>query len=104
MSDTLMATYQRLPVSFQRGEGAWLWDEHGKRYLDALSGIAVCGLGHAHPAVKEALCRQAGELIHTSNLYNITLQEQLSDKLIALSGMERAFFCQLRRRGQRGSD
>ncbi|MES9855835.1 MAG: aspartate aminotransferase family protein [Sedimenticola sp.] len=92
MSDTLMATYQRLPVSFQRGEGAWLWDEHGKRYLDALSGIAVCGLGHAHPAVKEALCRQAGELIHTSNLYNITLQEQLSDKLIALSGMERAFF------------
>ncbi|MES9906502.1 MAG: aspartate aminotransferase family protein [Sedimenticola sp.] len=92
MSDTLMATYKRLPVSFQRGEGAWLWDDNGKRYLDALSGIAVCGLGHAHPAVKEALCRQAGELIHTSNLYNITLQEQLSDRLIALSGMERAFF------------
>ncbi|MEJ1405088.1 MAG: aspartate aminotransferase family protein [Candidatus Sedimenticola sp. (ex Thyasira tokunagai)] len=92
MSDTLMATYKRLPVSFQRGEGAWLWDDNGKRYLDALSGIAVCGLGHAHPAVKEALCRQSGELIHTSNLYNITLQEQLSEKLMALSGMERAFF------------
>lgn len=92
MSDALMATYRRLPVSFQRGEGAWLWDSDGKRYLDALSGIAVCGLGHAHPAVKEAICRQAGELIHTSNIYNITLQEQLGEKLAALSGMDRIFF------------
>ena len=92
MTDTLMATYQRLPVSFQRGEGAWLWDDNGKRYLDALSGIAVCGLGHAHPAIKEALCRQAGELIHTSNLYHIPLQEALGDRLTALSGMERVFF------------
>jgi acetylornithine aminotransferase len=66
MSDALMTTYQRLPVSFVRGEGAWLWDAAGKRYLDALSGIAVCGLGHAHPKVAAALCRQAGELIHTS--------------------------------------
>lgn len=92
MSDALMATYRRLPVSFQRGEGAWLWDNDGKRYLDALSGIAVCGLGHAHPAVKEALCRQAGELIHTSNLYNIALQERLGEKLAELSGMDRVFF------------
>ncbi len=92
MSDALMATYRRLPVSFQRGEGAWLWDSGGKRYLDALSGIAVCGLGHAHPAVKEAICRQAGELIHTSNIYNITLQEQLGEKLAALSSMDRIFF------------
>ncbi|MEE9357939.1 aspartate aminotransferase family protein [Candidatus Vondammii sp. HM_W22] len=92
MSDALMATYRRLPVSFQRGEGAWLWDSDGKRYLDALSGIAVCGLGHAHPAVKEAICRQAGELIHTSNIYNITLQEQLGEKLAALSSMDRIFF------------
>ena len=66
-----MATYRRLPVTFTHGEGAWLWDDAGKRYLDALSGIAVCGLGHAHPAVRDALCEQAGSLIHTSNLYQI---------------------------------
>jgi acetylornithine aminotransferase len=93
MPHALMATYQRLPVSFQRGEGAWLWDSEGKRYLDALSGIAVCGLGHAHPAVSEALCRQAGELIHTSNLYRIPLQEQLGDALTEAARMERVFFC-----------
>lgn len=87
-----MATYKRLPVSFQRGEGVWLWDTDGKRYLDALSGIAVCGLGHAHPAVKEALCNQAGELIHTSNLYGIEQQEKLGDMLTRLSGMDRVFF------------
>ena len=56
-----MATYKRLPVTFARGEGVWLWDDDGKRYLDALSGIAVCGLGHAHPAVRDALCEQAGQ-------------------------------------------
>ncbi len=87
-----MATYKRLPVSFQHGEGVWLWDRDGKRYLDALAGVAVCGLGHAHPAVKEALCRQAGELIHTSNLYNIELQSRLGDALTRLSGMDRVFF------------
>ena len=87
-----MATYNRLPVSFQRGEGAWLWDTDGKRYLDALSGIAVCGLGHAHPAVKEALCNQAGQLIHTSNLYDISQQEKLGEMLTRLSGMDRVFF------------
>jgi len=92
MSNSIMATYKRLPVSFQRGEGAWLWDTAGKRYLDALAGIAVCGLGHAHPAVKEALCRQAGELIHTSNLYTIEQQERLGDALTRLSHMDRVFF------------
>jgi len=87
-----MATYNRIPVAFQRGEGAWLWDTDGKRYLDALSGIAVCGLGHAHPAVQQALCDQAGKILHTSNLYRIPLQEQLGERLIQASGMERVFF------------
>ncbi len=89
----LMENYQRLPVSFVKGQGVWLWDTNGKRYLDALSGIAVCGLGHAHPAVTEALCNQAKTLLHTSNLYQIPLQEQLAEKLCQLSGMEKAFFC-----------
>jgi acetylornithine aminotransferase len=93
MSDALMATYKRLPVSFQRGQGSWLFDGDGKRYLDALSGIAVCGLGHAHPAVSAALCRQAGELVHTSNLYQIPLQRQLGDALASLAHMDRVFFC-----------
>lgn len=92
MSGTLMATYKRLPISFQRGKGAWIWDTDGKRYLDALSGIAVCGLGHAHPAVSKALCKQAGELLHTSNLYTIPLQDQLGKALTRLSGLERVFF------------
>lgn len=92
MPDTLMPTYNRLPVSFKRGEGVWLWDKAEKRYLDALSGIAVCGLGHSHPAIKEALCRQAGKVLHTSNLYQIPLQEQLGDELTRISGMERVFF------------
>lgn len=88
-----MATYNRLPVTFARGEGVWLWDTAGKRYLDALSGIAVCGLGHAHPAVQKTLCEQAGSLVHTSNLYHIGAQETLGKTLTRLSGMERAFFC-----------
>ncbi len=92
MSDSLMATYKRLPVSFVRGEGAWLWDNEERRYLDALSGIAVCGLGHANPRVRQALCDQAGKLLHTSNLYQIELQQQLGDALTRLSGMERVFF------------
>ncbi|MBL3600337.1 MAG: aspartate aminotransferase family protein [gamma proteobacterium endosymbiont of Lamellibrachia anaximandri] len=92
MSDTLMATYRRLPVTFERGEGAWLWDTAGKRYLDAIAGIAVCGLGHAHPAVKAAICEQAGTLVHTSNLYGIQQQQILGDNLTRLSGMDRVFF------------
>jgi len=87
-----MATYKRLPVTFVRGEGAWLWDTAGKRYLDAISGIAVCGLGHAHPAVREALCDQAGTLIHTSNLYRIDAQESLGKALTRISWMDRVFF------------
>lgn len=88
-----MHTYARLPVAFTRGDGAWLWDTHGKRYLDAVGGIAVCALGHAHPAVTRAICEQAGTLIHTSNLYQITLQQELGDRLCAVAEMDRAFFC-----------
>jgi acetylornithine aminotransferase len=93
MSEFLMSTYRRQPVTFERGEGAWLWDTAGRRYLDALAGVAVCGLGHAHPAVQEALCAQAGRLVHTSNIYGIALQERLGEALVRLSGLERAFFC-----------
>jgi acetylornithine aminotransferase len=93
MSEFLMSTYKRLPVTFERGEGPWLWDTEGRRYLDAVAGVAVCGLGHAHPAVRDALCDQAGRLVHTSNLYGIALQERLGERLAALSGMQRAFFC-----------
>ena len=87
-----MSTYNRLPVRFERGEGIWLWDSEDRQYLDALSGIAVCGLGHAHPVVSRAIADQAGLLVHTSNLYGIALQEQLADKLSELSGMDRVFF------------
>lgn len=89
----LMNTYLQLPVTFARGEGVWLWDDAGKRYLDALAGVAVCGLGHCHPKLVAALCKQAGTLIHTSNLYHIGKQEQLASRLAALSGMDNAFFC-----------
>ena len=87
-----MTNYAPLQVSFVSGEGAWLTDTDGQRYLDALSGIAVCGLGHAHPAVQSAIADQAANLIHTSNLYRIPLQEQLADKLIEHSGMDNVFF------------
>ncbi len=92
MSDHLMNTYLPLPVSFTHGDGVWLFDGDGKRYLDALTGIAVCGLGHAHPAVTGAVCDQAGKLLHSSNLYHIDNQEKLADALCAKSGMARAFF------------
>ncbi len=88
----LMATYKRLPVAFEHGEGAWLWDRDGRRYLDALAGIAVCGLGHAHPAVRDALCAQAGALIHTSNLYQVPHQEELGERLCGAAGMDSVFF------------
>ncbi len=88
----LMETYKRLPLSFTHGQGVWLWDKDGNRFLDALSGIAVCGLGHAHPAVTEAICTQASKLVHTSNLYVVDAQEELATQLCAISGMERAFF------------
>jgi len=89
----VMNTYARLPVAFERGEGAWLWDTNGKRYLDALAGIAVCGLGHSHPRLTAVLREQVGRLVHTSNLYEITLQERLADRLARISGMESVFFC-----------
>jgi len=87
----LMETYARMPVAFVRGEGAWLFDEDGRRYLDAVSGIAVCGLGHSDPVLAEAICDQARTLIHTANLGHIRLQETLAEELCALAGMERAF-------------
>jgi len=92
MPDSIMPTYARLPVTFKKGEGAWLWDTDDKRYLDALSGIGVCGLGHAHPAVAATLTQQGSTLIHTSNLYHIPQQQQLADQLMRLSGMKQAFF------------
>jgi acetylornithine/N-succinyldiaminopimelate aminotransferase len=93
MADALMTTYRRLPVAFTKGRGAWLWDEHGNRFLDAVSGVGVCALGHAHPKVAEAVCKQAQTLLHTSNLYRIPAQEQAADLLCRRAGMERAFFC-----------
>ncbi|MEN9596869.1 MAG: hypothetical protein RL236_1303 [Pseudomonadota bacterium] len=92
MKSYIMPTYTRLAVTFERGEGAWLWDENNQRYLDALSGIAVCNLGHTHPVVHEAICQQSAKLLHTSNLYNIANQEKLADKLTKMSGMTNVFF------------
>ncbi|MEI7677889.1 MAG: aspartate aminotransferase family protein [Betaproteobacteria bacterium] len=89
----VMHTYKRLPVTFERGEGCWLWDKQGKRYLDALAGIAVCGVGHSHPRLVKAISEQAAQLVHTSNLYEIERQEQLGDRLAAISGMDEVFFC-----------
>lgn len=93
MSDNLMQTYGRQPIAFVKGEGVWLTDTNGDKYLDALAGVAVNGLGHAHPKLVAALCEQAGKLIHTSNIYRILEQEQLAERLCRLSGLERAFFC-----------
>lgn len=93
MTQPLMTTYKRLDVTFTRGEGSWLWDAAGKAYLDAVSGVAVCSLGHAHAAVTRALCEQAAALVHTSNIYNIQRQQQLGEALTSLAGMERVFFC-----------
>ncbi|MDQ5878089.1 MAG: acetylornithine/N-succinyldiaminopimelate aminotransferase [Pseudomonadota bacterium] len=89
----LMNTYARLPVTFSHGEGSRLTDTHGKNYLDALSGIAVNTLGHNHPVLVKAIAEQAGRMLHVSNLYGIREQEQLADRLCALSGMSEAFFC-----------
>jgi acetylornithine aminotransferase len=93
MSSSLMNTYARAAVAFTRGEGLRMWDEAGKRYLDALSGIAVNTLGHAHPHLTRAIADQAGRLIHTSNLYRVAEQERLADKLTAIAGMDNVFFC-----------
>ncbi len=93
MTSHIMPTYNRLPVTFDRGEGVWLIDENNNRYLDALSGIAVCNLGHAHRAVHKAICEQSKKLLHTSNIYKIANQEKLADKLVEKSGMDNVFFC-----------
>lgn len=93
MSDHLMNTYMRQPVTFTKGEGVWLWDEKGNKYLDALAGVAVNGLGHAHPKLVKAISEQAGKLIHVSNIYNIAEQSALADKLCEISGMDKVFFC-----------
>ena len=90
--NSLMSTYARLPITFERGEGAYLYDTEGKKYLDSLCGIAVTSLGHSHEGVADALCEQARTLIHTSNIYQVENQEKLADKLCQLSGLSNVFF------------
>ena len=92
-SPHVMNTYGRLPIALSHGKGCHVWDVNGKCYLDALGGIAVNTLGHAHPKLVPALQEQIGKLIHTSNYYHVPLQEQLAAKLAALSGMRNVFFC-----------
>ena len=89
----VMTTYGRQPIAFSRGEGAWLWDLGGKRYLDCVSGVAVTGVGHAHPRLVAAISAQAARAIHVSNLYEIPEQERLAERLCAIAGMDNAFFC-----------
>jgi len=88
-----MNTYSRIPVAFTHGEGVWVWDESGKKYLDALAGIAVNTLGHAHPRLTRVIAEQSSRLIHTSNLYVIAEQERLAEKLAKISGTDAVFFC-----------
>lgn len=88
-----MNTYARLPVAFSHGKGVWLWDSDGNRYLDALSGIAVNTLGHAHPRLTSALTEQINKLMHVSNLYQINEQESVADKLCELTNMQEVFLC-----------
>jgi len=92
MSEHLISTYNPLPVSFSRGDGIYLWDSDENRYLDALCGISVTSLGHNFPAVTKAIRQQAGNLLHTSNIYNIEWQQKLAQRITQLSGMDRAFF------------
>jgi len=88
----IMKTYAPLDVTFEHGEGAYLWDTNNQKYLDALCGIAVCGLGHAHPAITKTISEQAAKLLHTSNLYQIEKQQHLADQLCEISKMSRVFF------------
>ena len=88
----LMQTYAPQQVAFARGEGAWLWDTEGRKYLDALAGIAVNGLGHNHPVLVRALAEQAAKVIHTSNLFRVPEQERAAEKVCALAGMDNVFF------------
>ncbi len=89
----VMNTYARLPLRIVRGEGAWLFDESGEAYLDALTGIGVCSLGHAHPDLAAAIADQAGTLLHAANITHLPLQEALADRLADLSGLDQTFFC-----------
>ena len=89
----VMKTYGRLPVALSHGKGCWLWDTEGKKYLDALAGIAVNTLGHGHPKLVPALQDQVSKLIHSSNYYLVPLQEKLAAKLVELSGLTNVFFC-----------
>lgn len=88
----LMPVFGRQPISFVRGRGAYLYTEDGTEYLDALTGIAVCGLGHAHPVIAEAIAEQAATLIHTSNLFEVPWQTAAAQKLAEVAGMEEVFF------------
>src|SRR5688500_18318481 len=92
-SEAIMHTYGRLPVAFVRGEGCYLIDTEGKRYLDAVAGVAVNSLGHSHAGFVAAIREQVGILVHTSNLYEIPLQSTLAEILCEKSGMQQAFFC-----------
>lgn len=92
VTSAIMNTYGNRTTTLTKGEGAYVWDADGRRYLDAVSGIAVCGLGHCHPAVTKAICEQAATLTHCSNLYNIEPQQQLGQALVDLSGMDKVFF------------
>jgi len=89
----VMNTYARQPVAFARGQGVWLWDEAGKKYLDALAGIAVNTLGHNHPRLVRALSEQIARVIHTSNLFRIPVQEAAADRVAAITGLDEVFFC-----------
>ena len=92
MSDSVMHTYSRLPVQFNRGQGCYLFDTDDQRYTDALSGIGTCNIGHCHPAVTNAISQQANTLVHTSNLYHIASQQALAEKLTNITGMSSVFF------------
>jgi acetylornithine/N-succinyldiaminopimelate aminotransferase len=89
----VVQTYRRQPITLVRGHGVRLYDSDGREYYDLLSGIGVAALGHAHPALARAVSEQAETLIHTSNLFYHPLQGQLAERLAALSGLPRAFFC-----------
>jgi acetylornithine/N-succinyldiaminopimelate aminotransferase len=88
----LITCYNPMPITFTHGEGVWLYDEQGKKYLDGLSGIAVCGLGHAHPDITRTIQQQAAKLLHTSNAFHIKEQELLAEKLTTMAGMDQVFF------------
>ncbi|MDP3222660.1 MAG: aminotransferase class III-fold pyridoxal phosphate-dependent enzyme, partial [Rubrivivax sp.] len=89
----VMNTYGRLPIALSHGRGCWLWDTEGRKYLDGLGGIAVNTLGHAHPKLVPALQDQIAKMIHSSNYYEVPLQESLAAQLCELSGLSAAFFC-----------